>query len=104
LRSLHWLPVCQRIDFKILLLVYKTLHGSGPKYVSDMILQYEPSRPLRSSGSALLSVLRVRTKHGKTAFSFSALEKLLLWNKLPEDLRSASTINSFKTRLKTFLF
>ena len=23
LRSLHWLTVCQRIDFKILLLVYK---------------------------------------------------------------------------------
>ncbi|KAF7660292.1 hypothetical protein LDENG_00283910 [Lucifuga dentata] len=64
-----------------------------------MILQYEPCRPLRSSG--LLSVPRVRTKHGEAAFSFSAPH---LWNKLSEGLRSAPTINSFKTRLKAFLF
>ena len=30
LRSLHWLPVYQRIDFEILLLVYKALNGFGP--------------------------------------------------------------------------
>ncbi|KAF7668705.1 hypothetical protein LDENG_00294700, partial [Lucifuga dentata] len=101
LRPLHWLPVCQRIDFKILLLVYKALHGSGPKCIFDLIVQYEPSRPLRSSGSGLLSVPRVRTKHDEAAFSFSAPQ---LWNRLPEDLRSAPTVNSFKTRLKTFLF
>ena len=27
LRSLHWLPVAQRIDFKTALLAYKSLHG-----------------------------------------------------------------------------
>uniref|UniRef100_A0A3P9Q823 TNFR-Cys domain-containing protein n=1 Tax=Poecilia reticulata TaxID=8081 RepID=A0A3P9Q823_POERE len=27
LKSLHWLPVAQRIDFKILMLVYKSLNG-----------------------------------------------------------------------------
>ena len=31
LRSLHWLFACQRIDFKILLLVQKTLNGLEPK-------------------------------------------------------------------------
>ncbi len=31
LRSLHWLPVTFRIDFKVLLLVYKSLNGLGPK-------------------------------------------------------------------------
>ena len=31
LRGLHWLPVCQRRDFEILLLVYKALNGFGPK-------------------------------------------------------------------------
>ncbi len=50
LRSLHWLPVSQRIDFKILLLVYKALNGLGPKYITDLPQNYEPSRPLRSSG------------------------------------------------------
>ena len=56
LRSLHWLPVYQRIDFKIRLLVYKALNGFGPKYISDLLPRYGPSRRLRSSGTGLLSV------------------------------------------------
>ena len=101
LRSLHWLPVCQRIDFKILLLVYKALNGLGPKYITDLLTNYEPSRPLRSSGTGLLTVPRVRTKHGEAAFSYYAP---YIWNKLPETCRSAATLSSFKSRLKTFLF
>ena len=101
LRSLHWLPVCQRIDFKILLLVYKALNGLGPKYISDLLIRYEPSRPLRSSGTGLLFVPRVKTKHGQSAFSFYAPH---IWNKLPETCRSAATLSSFKTSLKTLLF
>ena len=33
LKSLHWLPVSYRIDFKVLLLVYKSLNGLGPEYI-----------------------------------------------------------------------
>ena len=50
LRSLHWLPVAQRIDFKAALFVYKSLHGLAPKYISDVMVSYEPSWTLRSSG------------------------------------------------------
>uniref|UniRef100_A0A3P9CEN2 SGNH hydrolase-type esterase domain-containing protein n=1 Tax=Maylandia zebra TaxID=106582 RepID=A0A3P9CEN2_9CICH len=89
------------IDFKVLMLVYKALNGLGPKYISDLLTQYEPSRSLRSSGSGLLSVPRVRTRHGEAAFSFYAP---YIWNKLPESLRSAETLSLFKSRLKTHLF
>lgn len=34
LASLHWLPVRFRIDFKILLLVFKILNGMAPPYLS----------------------------------------------------------------------
>ena len=101
LKSLHWLPVPQRIDFKILLLVYKSLNGLGPKYISDLLLHYDPPRPLRSSGTGLLVVPRVRTKQGEAAFSFYAPH---IWNKLPETCRSAATLSSFKSKLKTYLF
>ena len=37
LKSLHWLPVCQRIDFKVLLLVYKALNGLGPTYINELL-------------------------------------------------------------------
>ena len=34
LRDLHWLPVKFRIDFKILLMVFKCLQDHAPTYVS----------------------------------------------------------------------
>uniref|UniRef100_A0A8C7Z8E6 Reverse transcriptase domain-containing protein n=1 Tax=Oryzias sinensis TaxID=183150 RepID=A0A8C7Z8E6_9TELE len=97
LRSLHWLPVPQRIDFKAALLVYKSLHGRAPKYISDMLVPYEPSRTLRTSGTGLLLIRRVRTKQGESAFQPP-------WNSLPEVVRQASSVFMFKSRLKTFLF
>ncbi len=81
-KSLHWLPVSQRIDFKIILLVYEALNGLGLKYITDLLQNYEPFRPLRSSGTSLLSVTRARNKHGEAAHCFSAPNIL---NKLPEN-------------------
>ncbi len=101
LRSLHWLPVTFRIDFKVLLLVYKSLNGLGPKYMSDMLTEYKPNRPLRSLGSSQLEIPRVHTKQGESAFSYYAARS---WNQLPEEIRCAKTLATFKSRFKTHLF
>ena len=37
LRSLHWLPVTQGIHFKLLLIIFKAIHGHAPSYISDLI-------------------------------------------------------------------
>ncbi len=101
LRSLHWLPVTFRIDFKVLLLVYKPLNGLGPKYIADMLTGYKPNRPLRSVGSSQLEIPRVHTKQGESAFSYFAARS---WNQLPEEIRCAKTLATFKSRLRTPLF
>ncbi len=36
LSTLHWLPIKQRIDFKILLITYKALNGLAPQYLSEL--------------------------------------------------------------------
>ena len=64
----------------------KARNGFRPKYISDLLPRYEPSRPPRSSGSGLLSVPRVRTKPGAAALSYYEPH---IWNKLPENCRSA---------------
>jgi hypothetical protein len=46
LRELHWLPIQQRIIFKILLLCYKCQHGLAPSFLSDLIHPYTPARDL----------------------------------------------------------
>ena len=40
--ELHWLPVRQRIVFKILLYTFKALHGATPTYVTELISLYVP--------------------------------------------------------------
>uniref|UniRef100_A0A803T4E3 Reverse transcriptase domain-containing protein n=1 Tax=Anolis carolinensis TaxID=28377 RepID=A0A803T4E3_ANOCA len=104
LSQLHWLPICYQAQFKVLVLTYKALNGSGPIYLSERISSYEPGRSLRSSGEALLSVppasqarlVRMRDR----AFSVVAPR---LWNTLPRDIRQAPTLLSFRKALKTWL-
>ena len=52
--DLHWLPVKQRIDFKILLLTYKALNGLAPAYIRELLTPYIHARTLRSMDNNLL--------------------------------------------------
>ena len=102
LASLHWLPVKFRIEFKILLLTYKALHGQAPSYLQELIVPYYPTRTLRSLNAGLLVVPIVsKSRTGARAFSYQAP---LQWNQLPVVVREADTLSTFKSRLKTFLF
>ena len=102
LASLHWLPVKFRIEFKILLLTYKALHGQAPSYLKELIVPYYPTRTLRSLNAGLLVVPIVsKSRTGARAFSYQAP---LQWNQLPVVVREADTLSTFKSRLKTFLF
>ncbi len=101
LYELHWLPVEERIKFKILLLTYKALNGKAPQYISQM-LSFKDTRNTRYMQSVPLFVPKVRcpTFGGK---SFSHVAPTL-WNKLPLSIRSAKDVDTFKTMLKTHLF
>lgn len=46
LQHLHWLPVRQRIAYKVNVLTYRSLHGLAPPYLSDLIKPYLPTRSL----------------------------------------------------------
>ena len=101
LRNLHWLPIECRIKFKILLMVYKSLNGLAPDYLSALIDVRRPTRSLRSSNKLLLNVPKINTAtYGQRAFSYVAAT---LWNSIPDNIRNSVTVEIFKTRLKTFL-
>ena len=102
LYHLHWLPVQERIKFKLLILTFRSLNGQAPKYMENMLLPYQPKRHLRSECLLLLEVPRTRTaRYGDRAFSKAAP---MLWNKLPLDIRQSKTLTTFKGKLKTHLF
>lgn len=102
LERLHWLPVNKRILFKILITVYKSLHDSAfPLYMKELISEHKPVRSLRSGDSMHLSVPRSHNTYGDRAYINYAPSA---WNALPQNLRTACSLTSFKRLLKTHLF
>lgn len=54
LYRLHWLPISFHIQYKIVLITFKELHGFAPQYISNLIHTY--TRTLSCSESGLLLV------------------------------------------------
>jgi hypothetical protein len=67
LKNLHWLPIRQRIDFKILLQCYKVVHEKGPEYLS--LPRRTQTRKRRSSSSITLAPKRFKTNFGERGFA-----------------------------------
>ena len=57
---LHWLPVVERINYKVITMVFKGLHNMCPTYISELLVPHKPNRTLRSSSQNLLVEPRYR--------------------------------------------
>ena len=100
-KKLHWLPIKQRIDYKLCLLTYKTLTSQQLTYTYNSLSFPSHSVSTRSSDSLVLSIPYVRSSLGKSAFSVIGPR---LWNSQPPDTRNSNSLPTFCSRLKTHLF
>ena len=103
IKQLHWLPIKQCIDYKVLTLVHKCLHQKAPKYLQDLLNKKVVKRQgLRSEGQVLLEVPHTKNKtFASRSFSVYAPTK---WNKLPNTISNEHNFDKFKKILKTHLF
>ena len=106
LRNLHWLPVRQRIIFKIATLMYRCLNGLAPSYLAAnciVISAIPDRRQLRSATSGQLYIPRTKTEtFGPRSFKVCGPT---IWNDLPDRMKDPSlNLDSFRKLLKTFLF
>ena len=102
LKSLHWLPIQQRIHFKVLVMVYKAVNNTAPTYIRELVQLRQSPRMLRSSDQLLLNIPFSRSSRAcHQAFSIAGP---VLWNSIPVDIRLASSLSVFKSKLKTYLF
>ena len=103
--DLHWLPVRMRIQYKILLTVFKALNGLAPAYLEQLLVKRNnSSRSTRLNNNNMLVVPSrkdMTATWGERNFRYCAP---CLWNKLPADLRTCESLNLFKANLKTLLF
>ena len=126
LRSLHWLKINERIEYKLLSLTYKVHTTSQPSYLNNLI-SVQPPRSTRSSSVVTLSRQPTISSLKITDHSFIHASPRL-WNQLPDSFRqprqsldspphslvSSSLLSSplsssitpslFHSRLKTYLF
>ena len=109
LRTLHWLPIRQRIIFKTIVLVYKYLTTGQPKYFAPYLPLYKSAMNTRCSNPKNLFLqvpsycasIHKSKVHFNNSFSYDAPK---LWNDLPYDIHSAPNLSSFKSRLKPTYF
>ena len=94
--ELHWLKIPERIEFKLLLLVYKSQNGLTPSYIND-ILSYNSTSGRRASTLHI----PLSGPLSSRAFQFSGPR---LWHNLPINVRNCTTVELFKKALKTHLF
>jgi len=89
------------VNFKVAKLCYQAVNCSQPTYLVSLLKLYVQTRTLRSGSSELLFVPAHRIDIAARRFSVAAPR---LWNTLPLDIRTAPSVASFKSRLKTYLF
>jgi len=82
-----------------------SLHGAAPSYLADelcLLADLSPRRRLRSAPSSSLVVRRTRLSTiGDRNFPVAAAH---VWNGLQQHVTSASSLSTFRRRLKTRLF
>ena len=86
-QSSHWLPMEQRIIFKLIL---------TPQYLSSLLTLYAPTRSLRSATKNRRSITRSNLStyiNGDRAFSIAAS---WLWNQLPNHIRTQVLLRNLR--------
>ena len=90
----HWLPIKNRILFKILCFVFKCIHNQAPVYLTSLL-------QINNQENITLAIPRRLHSIGDRAFSSCGPA---LWNALPVDIRQIPTLSKFKSQLKHLLF
>ena len=104
LKCLHWLPLQQRITYKIGLLTFKCINKAAPKYLQELITIRKPTwENMRSKNtSPTLEIPKIEHKtFAVRSFKYAAPKT---WNSLLKQIRTCNNLTKFKSLLKTYLY
>ena len=102
MKNLHWLKIPERITYKLCLLMYKCQNNLAPRYLSNFLQSRPSSRLLQSSQSDNIYVTYFKNSQCQLSPFSSAGPRA--WNSLPTAIKTAQSLDTFKTLLKTHLF
>ena len=102
---MHWLPVKYRVEFKIICLVHRCIQNQAPDYLRKLLISLPVRRiGLRSERSNTYNLTIPKVKRETFAARAFSVKGLLLWNWLPNSIKTIEDFKSFKKQLKTFYF
>ena len=96
MKEMHWLPVKSRIIFKYLVTVFKCINTLAPVTLAGKISLECPINMILRTDQ-----FRPKSAFGRRAFSYLAPR---YWNGLPRKFRTITSLDLFKSSLKTYLF
>jgi len=88
-------------QFKLAVIVYRGIHGTAPRYLSDLLHRISDITSrcrIRSSTSSELVIPLSRL------VTVGDVAGPRLWNTLPDDITSATSLLVFRRKLKTHMF
>ena len=95
------MPVKQRLEYKVLSLVFKLMMSQMPVYLFELLEPRRSSRPgLRSGNGNQFREVRTKRSWGNRAFSVAAPR---LQNSLPLDIKSCKSPELFHKKFKNYL-
>lgn len=100
-QTLNWLSFENRCKYHIGLLVYKPVHSTAPKYITNLLeLSKNKFYNLRSTTRSDIKHIVDRTNLIKKTFSYTGMN---VRNNIPIYIKSASNLSMFKRKLKTYM-
>ena len=103
LEKLLWLPILECIMYKVTCMCFSAINCSGPVNFSELLLVCTLSHMLCSSSDSCMLKIQ-QYKHKTPGFHTFSPIRPHIWNSLQQEPGHYSTLSSFKTKLKSFLF
>ena len=100
-KKINWLSVADRFDQCVSANIFKFFRNTGPSYMAEIF------NPISKCGigtrNAFLKLNQPsrKTKQGQNCLSYIGPS---IWNKLPDNIKEAKSINNFKHKVKEHFF
>ena len=96
IRSLNWLPVCDRLYLNDALMIFEGIHNLVPDYLAEKFTFRSQTNIRITRQSTHLNILRCRLATGQRSFSYRGAKLL---NYLSNDLKNVNSVKTFKSKL-----
>ena len=98
-KQLGWSSLSEMRSQQKAIMMYKIVNDLAPSYMADMFTSQYGSQVHSLRNSAFnFEIPNARTEPYRNSFAFTGAK---IWNELPEDFKTAPSLNAFKRKIKS---